>query len=83
MMAKSPSGKLTWISFSETNVTSPLSSGTDSSKFDSSSAVDLPNVSKQGFWESAMDDVSVNGQNLGFKGRTAILDTGQFSYQRK
>jgi len=36
-------------------------------------------VSKQGFWESAMDDVSVDNKNLGLKGRTAILDTGQFS----
>ena len=25
-----------------------------------------------------MDDVSVDDQNLGVKGRTAILDTGQF-----
>jgi len=48
-------------------------------KFDSSTTVDLPNVSKQGFWESAMDDVSVDNKNLGLKGRTAILDTGQFS----
>ncbi|THH03644.1 hypothetical protein EW145_g6119 [Phellinidium pouzarii] len=29
-----------------------------------------------GFWEGAMDSVTVNGQDLGLSGRTAILDTG-------
>ncbi|KXN91695.1 putative aspartic-type endopeptidase CTSD [Leucoagaricus sp. SymC.cos] len=50
--------------------------GTDSAKFDSATVVDLPNVSQQGFWESAMDAVSVDGKSLGLNGRTAILDTG-------
>jgi hypothetical protein len=35
-------------------------------------------VNQQGFWEAAMDDVSVNGGHLGLQGRTAILDTGQY-----
>ncbi|KAF9453437.1 acid protease [Macrolepiota fuliginosa MF-IS2] len=50
--------------------------GTDPTKFDPASVVTLPNVNTQGFWESAMDAVSVNGQSLNLQGRTAILDTG-------
>ncbi|KAK0548188.1 hypothetical protein OC846_004578 [Tilletia horrida] len=38
--------------------------------------IEVDNVSKQGFWEAAMDAVSFNGKDLGLKGRTAILDTG-------
>jgi hypothetical protein len=36
----------------------------------------VANVNTQGFWEAAVDDVSVDGQSLGLEGRTAILDTG-------
>lgn len=50
--------------------------GLDTSKFDSNTLVTLNNVSPVGFWEAAMDSVSMNGKDLGFKGRTAILDTG-------
>lgn len=38
--------------------------------------VNLKNVNQQGFWEAAMDAVTVDGADLGFQGRTAILDTG-------
>jgi hypothetical protein len=48
----------------------------DGSKFDAQSLVTLPNVNQKGFWEGSIDAVSINGQDLGFKGRTAILDTG-------
>lgn len=50
--------------------------GLDTTKFNPATLVTLPNVSKQGFWESAMDSVSVDGTDLGLTGRTAILDTG-------
>ncbi|KAI0261484.1 aspartic peptidase A1 [Gloeopeniophorella convolvens] len=50
--------------------------GLDTSKFDQTTLATLPNVNTQGFWEGALDDVSVNGQDLGLQGRTAILDTG-------
>ncbi|CAG8482060.1 5055_t:CDS:1 [Ambispora gerdemannii] len=33
-------------------------------------------VSNTGFWEIAMDDAAVNGSSLGFKSKTAIIDTG-------
>lgn len=49
--------------------------GLDESKFDASTLVTFDNVNEQGFWEGAMT-VSVNGQDLGLQGRTAILDTG-------
>ncbi|CAL1716788.1 unnamed protein product [Somion occarium] len=49
--------------------------GLDQTKFDANTLVTFDNVNKQGFWEGAMT-VSVNGQDLGLKGRTAILDTG-------
>lgn len=50
--------------------------GKDTSKFDPKTLVTLPNVNPQGFWEAQMDAVTVNGQDLGFDNRTAILDTG-------
>lgn len=50
--------------------------GLDSTKFVASTLVTIPNVSKIGFWEGAMDAVTVNGQNSSLSGRTAILDTG-------
>jgi hypothetical protein len=48
----------------------------DTTKFDSATLVEIPNVNTQGFWEGALDSVSVNNQDLGLQGRTAILDTG-------
>ena len=36
----------------------------------------MVNVNQQGFWEGAMDAITVNGQDAGLQGRTAILDTG-------
>lgn len=48
----------------------------DATKFDPKTLVAVPNVNTQGFWEAAMDAVSVDGTSLGLKGRTAILDTG-------
>jgi len=50
--------------------------GLDSSKFDSSTLVQLDNVNSQGFWEVNMDAVAVDGQDAGLQGRTAILDSG-------
>jgi hypothetical protein len=48
----------------------------DTSKFDSATLVSLDNVNKDGFWEAAMDAVTVDGTDVGLTGRTAILDTG-------
>jgi hypothetical protein len=50
--------------------------GLDPSKFDAKTLITSDNVSKQGFWEVAVDAVSMNGADLGLTGRTAILDTG-------
>lgn len=50
--------------------------GLDATKFDANSLVTFDNVNTQGFWEGAMTTVSVDGQDLGLQGRTAILDTG-------
>jgi hypothetical protein len=50
--------------------------GLDTSKFDQKTLVTLQNVNKNGFWEGGVDAVSVDGTDLGLKGRTAILDTG-------
>lgn len=49
--------------------------GVDAQKY-VGNLTELDNVSKQGFWEGAMDSVKFNGQDLGLSGRTAILDTG-------
>lgn len=48
----------------------------DPTKFDPQTLVNIPNVSQLGFWEAAMDAVTVNGQDAGLQGRTSILDTG-------
>lgn len=48
----------------------------DASKFDASTLVTFDNVSQDGFWEGAMDSVSVDGTDVGLTGRSAILDTG-------
>jgi len=48
----------------------------DTTKFDQATTVTIPNVNKQGFWEGAMDAITVNGQDTGLQARTAILDTG-------
>ncbi|KAL4252337.1 peptidase A1 family protein [Abortiporus biennis] len=50
--------------------------GLDSTKFDANALVTFANVNTQGFWEGSMTAVTVNGQDLGLQGRTAILDTG-------
>ncbi|KAK7044185.1 hypothetical protein VNI00_007905 [Paramarasmius palmivorus] len=50
--------------------------GLDQTKFDPASLVTVDNVSKVGFWEAAMDTVTVDGQDTQLQGRTAILDTG-------
>ncbi|KAF8274739.1 aspartic peptidase domain-containing protein [Lactarius quietus] len=51
----------------------------DQTKFDPTTLITLSNVNKLGFWEAAMDAATVNGKDLGFKNRTAILDTGGFT----
>jgi len=48
----------------------------DTTKFDSSTLTTIANVNTQGFWEGALDAVTVDGQDAGLQGRTAILDTG-------
>jgi len=53
--------------------------GLDTSKFDQNTLVTLNNVNQNGFWEAGLDAVSVDGNDLGLKGRTAILDTGTTS----
>lgn len=40
------------------------------------SLVEVPNVSKSGFWETKLDQITINGTDLHLNGRTAILDTG-------
>jgi hypothetical protein len=50
--------------------------GLDASKFDKNTLVTLNNVNQKGFWEAGLDAVSVDGNDLGLKGRTTILDTG-------
>lgn len=49
--------------------------GLDTTKFDAKTLVTFDNVNTQGFWEGDVS-FSVGGQDLGLKGRTAILDTG-------
>lgn len=49
---------------------------TDSSKFNSSTLVTVPNVNTEGFWEASLDSASVNGLDTNLSGRTTILDTG-------
>lgn len=48
----------------------------ETSKFDPNTLVTAPNINKKGFWEANVDEATVEGQSLGFQGRTAILDTG-------
>lgn len=50
--------------------------GLDTSKFDQNTLVESNNVNKLGFWEVPIDAASVDGTDLGFEGRTAIMDTG-------
>ncbi|KIK96589.1 hypothetical protein PAXRUDRAFT_25008 [Paxillus rubicundulus Ve08.2h10] len=50
--------------------------GLDASKFVANSLVTIPNVNLQGFWEGAIDAITVDGTDAGLTGRTAILDTG-------
>jgi len=50
--------------------------GLDTTKFDPTSLVTVPNVNRKGFWEANVDDASVGNKSLALQGRTAILDTG-------
>jgi hypothetical protein len=50
--------------------------GLDATKFDAQTLVTFNNVNQDGFWEGNMDAVTVDGQDTGLTGRTAILDTG-------
>lgn len=50
--------------------------GLDATKFVANTLVTIPNANTQGFWEGAMDAITVNGTSTGLTGRTAILDTG-------
>jgi hypothetical protein len=47
----------------------------DSGKFSGKLTL-VPNVATSGLWEVPMTDASVNGQPMGFAGRTSITDTG-------
>lgn len=49
--------------------------GLDKSLFDPATLVTIPNVNAQGFWEGAVDAITVNGVDTGLTRRTAILDT--------
>ncbi|PPQ83461.1 hypothetical protein CVT25_007052 [Psilocybe cyanescens] len=48
----------------------------DPTKFDAQTLISVPNVNTQGFWEADLQAITVNGQDSGLSGRTAILDTG-------
>lgn len=50
--------------------------GLDPAKFVANTLVTISNVNTQGFWEGAMDAITVNDTSIGLTGRTAILDTG-------
>ena len=50
--------------------------GLDPTKFDQATLTTIENESQIGFWEGAMDAITVDGQDLGLNGRSAILDTG-------
>ena len=50
--------------------------GLDQSKFDPKTLVTMSNINLGGHWEAGFTAVSVNGEDLGLEGRTAIFDTG-------
>ncbi|TRM64838.1 aspartic peptidase domain-containing protein [Schizophyllum amplum] len=50
--------------------------GLDDTKFDATTLTTVDNVSPDGFWEADLDGAAMDGTDLGFTGRTAILDTG-------
>ncbi|PFH53094.1 hypothetical protein AMATHDRAFT_45724 [Amanita thiersii Skay4041] len=50
--------------------------GMDPSKYNANTLITVKNKSRLGFWEAAIDSISVNGVNMGWSNRTAILDTG-------
>ena len=58
-----------------TNIGQVTFGGIDTSKAQGKLTT-IPNVNPQGFWEGAMDDVTVNGKSVNLANRTAILDTG-------
>jgi len=49
--------------------------GLDQSKFDPKTLVSFRNINELGFWEGGFT-VSINDEDLGLQGRSAILDTG-------
>lgn len=49
--------------------------GVDPAKY-SGNITEIDNVSTKGFWEAAIDAITVGSTNLDLQGRTAILDTG-------
>jgi hypothetical protein len=69
-------GELTTREFNESFFESNFS-GTDTTKFDLASVVDLPNLSQLGFWQASMEDASLDGFPFGFQFRTAVFDTSQ------
>lgn len=79
MMEKSLSGELDSFlaPFSFLSKLTFRHSGLDTTKFDSTTLVTVPNVNRKGFWEANVDDAAVGNQTLGLQGRTAILDTGE------
>ncbi|TFY51245.1 hypothetical protein EVG20_g11091 [Dentipellis fragilis] len=53
-------------------------SGLDTTKFDPKTLVSIPNVSRLGLWEAAVDVVTINGKALAFTGgaHTTVMDIG-------
>ena len=53
--------------------------GLDATKFDAATLTTFDNVATgqaSGFWEGALDSITVDGTDTGLSGRSAILDTG-------
>lgn len=48
-------------------------------KYDPQTLVTVPNVNPLGFWEATIGGVKVNGKDMGWKNRSAIMDTGTVS----
>lgn len=50
--------------------------GLDQSKFEAATLTTIDNTNDDGFWGGAIESATVDGQELGFTGHKAILDTG-------
>lgn len=50
--------------------------GMNPDKYDPDTLVTVPNVNLLGFWEAEIGAVTVNGNDMGWTNRTAIMDTG-------